>query len=204
MLPLFSAVTVPLCLAGLALPWLGDAMLLAAWWSVRVILMLVDFVAGTDALHFELAPLAPSALAVALLSLLYVLLPTGVPGRRLAWLAMAATVAARPAPLPRDCLDYHVLDVGQGLSVVVRSGRRTVLFDTGPSFRNGGSAAELVILPFLAHLGVARLDAVVVSHADQDHAGGLAAILDAIERCGGKRSEAAKVLGITTMLVTNM
>ncbi len=73
-------------------------------------------------------------------------------------------------------MDYHVLDVGQGLAVVVRTAEHTVLFDTGPSFRSGSSTAELVVIPFLKSLGIKTLNSLIVSHADQDHAGGVVAI----------------------------
>lgn len=63
-----------------------------------------------------------------------------------------------------------VLDVGQGLSVLVRDGRHALLYDTGPA---GGSfsAAESQVLPTLTKLGVLRLDLLLLSHADGDHAG---------------------------------
>jgi competence protein ComEC len=91
-------------------------------------------------------------------------------------LAIAAVLLHRPAATPYGCLDYHVLDVGQGLATVLRAGDYTVLFDTGPSFRSGSSAAKLVIAPFLKARGIQRLDALIVSHADQDHAGGVQAL----------------------------
>jgi competence protein ComEC len=51
-----------------------------------------------------------------------------------------------------------------------------VLFDTGPAFRSGSNTAELVIIPFLVSQGIHKLDTLIVSHADQDHAGGAQAI----------------------------
>ncbi|MCK9485414.1 MAG: DNA internalization-related competence protein ComEC/Rec2 [Dehalococcoidia bacterium] len=61
-----------------------------------------------------------------------------------------------------------VLDVGQGLAVVARDGGRAVLIDTGPRDER--------VLAALSSAGVGRLDAVVITHADLDHAGGLEAV----------------------------
>jgi competence protein ComEC len=67
----------------------------------------------------------------------------------------------------------QVLDVGQGLAIVVETRSRRLLYDTGPAFRTGGTIAEFVILPYLWHRGIHALDKLVVSHADLDHAGGV-------------------------------
>jgi competence protein ComEC len=118
---------------------------------------------------------------IAVLPVVQVVFPPGWPGRKLAWIAMAAVLLYRPAAPPPGCLDYHVLDVGQGLAVVLRSGEHTVLFDTGPSFRSGSSTAEIVVIPFLKSRGIGRLDTLIVSHADQDHAGGVQAMASQLE-----------------------
>ncbi|MFD2168322.1 DNA internalization-related competence protein ComEC/Rec2 [Thalassotalea euphylliae] len=66
-----------------------------------------------------------------------------------------------------------VIDVGQGLAVVIRRNNTILLYDTGNKFPNGFSAAERDIIPYLKHLGVAHIDWLVVSHDDSDHAGGM-------------------------------
>ena len=66
-----------------------------------------------------------------------------------------------------------LLDVGQGLSLVVQVGGRTLIYDTGFGEPNGFTQAEKVLLPYLAHRRVERIDTLVISHADRDHSGGL-------------------------------
>lgn len=68
-----------------------------------------------------------------------------------------------------------ILSVGQGSCAVLQAGGRTVLFDAGPKneYVDGGRA---FVLPKLRALGVSRVDAVVLSHPDMDHAGGLEAV----------------------------
>jgi competence protein ComEC len=175
-LPLFNFLTVPFCLVGMVLQGpvqaLGDQLLLLAYYSIRIVLSLVALAVEVPAVRADVLPLQGIAVMIALLSIVYVVFPAGWPGRKLAWIAMAATLLYRPPAPPPGCLQYHVLDVGQGLAVVLRAGAHTVLFDTGPSFRSGSSTADLVIIPFLKSRGIGKLDTLVVSHADQDHAGG--------------------------------
>ena len=73
--------------------------------------------------------------------------------------------------LPEPKWQVRVLDVGQGLSVLVTQGKRALLYDTGNRFSSGFNMADAVILPLLRHLSIKQLDYLVVSHDDQDHSG---------------------------------
>ncbi|ABI39494.1 DNA internalization-related competence protein ComEC/Rec2 [Shewanella sp. MR-4] len=66
----------------------------------------------------------------------------------------------------------HLLDVGQGLAVVIEQENRALIYDTGAAYGEGFSYSERVIIPFLNRKGVALVDYIVVSHGDNDHAGG--------------------------------
>lgn len=69
----------------------------------------------------------------------------------------------------------ETLDVGQGLATLIVKEGRGILYDTGSSWR-GGSMAEIEILPYLQREGIA-LDKLILSHDDNDHAGGVNVIL---------------------------
>jgi competence protein ComEC len=60
--------------------------------------------------------------------------------------------------------------------VVLETRTHVMLFDTGPSTFGGADAGTNIVLPFLRLRGYRHLDRVMVSHADNDHAGGLAAL----------------------------
>lgn len=66
-----------------------------------------------------------------------------------------------------------VMDVGQGLSVIVEANNRVMVYDTGAEFPSGFSMAETVVLPYLKFRGLSTLDWLVLSHNDNDHAGGV-------------------------------
>ena len=104
-------------------------------------------------------------------------LPRAVPGRLLGVLLLAATLLPRQPPLRTGEFRMLLLDVGQGLAVLVQTRRHALLYDAGPRWWQGGDAGESVIVPALRALRVARLDALLISHADLDHVGGAAAVL---------------------------
>ena len=91
---------------------------------------------------------------------------------------------------PRSCraqgeADLTVIDVGQGLSVLVRTAHHALLYDMGPAIPDGFDAGERVDVPALHALGVRRLDMAIVSHGDNDHAGGFPAVARAFPPATG-------------------
>src|SRR4026207_565608 len=70
-----------------------------------------------------------------------------------------------------------MLDVGHGLAVVIQTRSRVLVYDAGPSFRSGSDAALLPIETYLRGRGVRAVDLLVVSHNDDDHAGGAASLI---------------------------
>ncbi|WP_372987364.1 DNA internalization-related competence protein ComEC/Rec2 [Marinobacter sp.] len=82
----------------------------------------------------------------------------------------------RHVPVP----EVRILDVGQGLSVLVRHRREVLLYDTGPAVPGVFSAMESTVLPNLRDLGVRRIDQLVISHSDSDHAGGVGLLLGSL------------------------
>lgn len=67
------------------------------------------------------------------------------------------------------------LDVGQGLATLIVKNGKGILYDTGPAWQ-GGNMAELEILPYLQREGI-TLEKLILSHDDNDHAGGVSTIL---------------------------
>lgn len=74
-------------------------------------------------------------------------------------------------------LDIIFFDVGHGGAVLIETPTGShVLVDAGPRSPEGG-AAKFAVLPYLERWGIRRLDAVVVTHPDEDHLGGLPLLL---------------------------
>lgn len=199
--PVFSFVTVPLTFAGLLLDGplltLGNHVLRYAARSLDLVEWFIDLALQLPAASVHVSEIANWSVALLVAPLAWILLPRGWPGRGIAWPALLAVVLYLPSRPPPGCAQIDVLDVGQGLAATVTTRSTNLLFDSGPAFRGGGSAADTVVLPFLASRGIDKLDKVVISHADLDHAGGLDAVdrslevgdLRAGEPLGGNRRE---------------
>jgi competence protein ComEC len=145
--------------------------------SLDFVEQLIAHAVTLPAASVNIPELDPGKRFYLLLPLCWVVLPPAWPGRYIAVIAALALIVHEPARPAHGCADVDVLDVGQGLAVVITTQHSVLLFDTGPAFRSGGSAMESVVLPFLAHRGIKHIDNVVVSHADLDHAGGVDALL---------------------------
>ncbi len=103
---------------------------------------------------------------------LLLLAPRGLPGRWLGLpLLLPLGLLTPPAPATGEAW-LRLLDVGQGLSAVIRTAHHVLVFDTGPAFLGGFNTGEAVVVPYLREQGVRRIDTLVLSHADQDHVGG--------------------------------
>ncbi len=82
-------------------------------------------------------------------------------------------------PLSEDRWQVHLLDVGQGLSVVIEKDQHGLVYDTGAKYGNTFSYAERVVVPFIQAREITQIDYLVLSHSDNDHAGGTSVILSA-------------------------
>lgn len=74
-------------------------------------------------------------------------------------------------------VEMHVLDVGQGLSVVLKTANHAMLFDAGAGLDESVNLGVTVVTPALKKLQVSALDRIVISHGDNDHLGGVYGVL---------------------------
>jgi competence protein ComEC len=177
-IPVVTFVVVPLALAAIVVPW--DLLLVVAHevfaWVAAFLELLTTLPAAVWQQH---APPVWAAIAGAL-GVTWLLAPRGVPGRALGlvWLIpMFVVVPMLPAP---GAFRLTVLDVGQGLAVLVQTRQHTLLYDTGPRFNDTADAGNRIIAPMLRSIGVTHLDTLMVSHQDTDHSGGVRSLLETV------------------------
>ncbi len=107
--------------------------------------------------------------------------------------AALATIAWLPfIPTRSGLLELHMIDVGQGDAIALRTPRgRWVLFDAGGGWR-GGDAGRATVIPYLRRRGGA-LASLVLSHPHSDHVGGAASVIRSLRPASSW--DAAFVLG---------
>lgn len=179
-IPWVSFLVVPLCLlAAITFPMsttLSGWFWRAAGWQLELFITMIEAVPSLDFLpRYSPWPLSGLIVYTLVLVVGLILLPRGIPGRYLC-VPLALSLLLIPSGHSHP-LVVTVLDVGQGLSVVVQTRHHTLVYDTGTSFDKGFSTGSAVVAPFLRRQGASVLDMLVVSHSDNDHAGGTAGLL---------------------------
>jgi competence protein ComEC len=119
------------------------------------------------------------ALPLALLSVLLILLPRGVGNKAVGFVGLAFAFIIPLKPV--SPLQMLVFDVGQGTAILLRTPHHQLLYDTGPAYSDKFDAGSALVVPYLHSQGLTHLDALILSHNDRDHSGGLAGVLSAID-----------------------
>lgn len=140
----------------------------------------------------------PSVILIVVFAALVIALSASVRARWNAWwlvgltaatLAATAVIATYPLPprLNHGKLEFTALDVGQGDSLFLAfPNGHTMLVDAGGEpgtfhsgdMRSGIDVGEDVVSPYLWSRGLKQIDVVALTHAHEDHLGGLPAILE--------------------------
>ena len=158
--------------------------------AAHALLAAVDIVAGTAIrVPFAAVPVAPSLWTAVLLGVLSVSLIVACSsawGSAWAWrgvIAGAAVIAMMVVGVSMTggggVVELHMIDVGQGDALALRTPRgRWVLFDAGRSW-TGGDAGRSAIIPYLRRRG-GPMHSFVLSHPHADHVGGAASVVSAL------------------------
>ncbi|WP_296184448.1 DNA internalization-related competence protein ComEC/Rec2 [Pseudomonas sp. UBA1879] len=179
--PWVSVVILPLALSGtflLVIPPLGEGLLWLAGGAMEGLFRVLGLMA--ELMPAWTGPAVPLWVwPLSLVGALLLLLPSGVPLRPLGWPMLLLCVFAPQNSIPPGEVEVTQLDVGQGLSMLLRTRHHTLLYDAGPRFGEF-DIGQRVVLPAIRRTGVAGLDLMLLSHADADHAGGALAIHQAL------------------------
>jgi len=181
-IPWVSVVVVPVCMLGLCVlfvfPTLASWIFLLAAWCLKCIWIVLSFLANLTALQWTHAIDTPWQVVMGLLCMGLFLLPRGVSVRALAGVLFLLLMFSKKSLPDKNEMWFTLLDVGQGLSAVIQTHSHVLIFDTGPYFSDSFNAGTAVIVPFLKHRGIRRIDTLVISHADLDHRGGMPALFN--------------------------
>ena len=179
--PWVGLLVVPTTLAGsVALPItqeLGVLLLSVSSYLLDVLWLVLKTLAAWPWVQWHHAPPTWTFLP-GIIGVLWMLAPKGWPAR---WLGVGMLLPMVLAPHKKPASGEFwltLLDVGQGLAVVVETHQHALVYDTGARFSPYFNTGEAVIVPFLRSRDITELDLLVVSHSDNDHVGGADALLD--------------------------
>ena len=174
------SVVLGLCSAGMGsfVPWAGEALGAVNFVFLRGTLWFVGMCASLPGASLDMYWFDP-VYAIPLLATLGTWYHRKDPAERNFWAIGALAAMCFVLWLPRDTdhtrelLRISFIDVGQGdAALLEHPGGGALLIDTGPvpvDTRSG-------IVPFLLRRGIHALDAVIITHAHDDHAGGLRSV----------------------------
>jgi competence protein ComEC len=181
-IPLVSFVVTPLALAGSMLPApLSGALLGVAHMAVEALAMFLAWLGASPLAVWNAPTPAPWVFCFALAGTLWMLAPRGWPQRwagAAAWLPLLTSLPSAPA---QGEIAVTAFDVGQGMALLIETGRHRLLYDAGPLYSPEANGGNRVVGPYLKARGIGRLDGMIITHSDADHAGGALAVLQAVQ-----------------------
>lgn len=172
-IPVISLLVVPLSILGSLIP--VDFILQAAHFVLEICMQGLVFLSSLPTWQQAAPPIW--ALLLAMLGIMWILLPRGFPQRWLGVILLLPLFYVSPARLAEGEMRATVLDVGQGLAVVVQTRNHTFLYDAGPRYSAQSDAGSRIVVPFLRSAGIKKVDGFMVSHDDIDHSGGATSVL---------------------------
>ena len=183
--PFFGLLVVPATLSGsLALMFMPEmlagyilqfaASLLHFAWTI------LEYLAGfSKAVWIQHHP-AGWAFACALIGIAVLLAPWGWPGRWVGAIWLLPMLLLRPPSPGAGEVWFALLDVGQGLSAIVRTQHHTLVYDAGPRFSKRFDTGRAVVVPYLRNKGVDHVDMLIISDGDNDHIGGAQSVIEGL------------------------
>jgi len=183
-IPWVSFIIVPLILVSVLVmsfsPWLAVQLLNYATINLNFLFACLQELANLPFATISHAKPSLSALLFAVIAVLLLLTPKGIPGRHLAIILLLPLLFVTQKQLKEGEFRVNLLDVGQGLATVVQTAQHLLVFDTGAKYSENFNMGKVVILPYLQGIGVSKIDRLIISHGDNDHIGGMQALIDNI------------------------
>lgn len=180
--PAIGLLAIPFCLIGSALLLIhvpaGSFILAIAEHVLHGIWLVVEWLSALTWAQWTHAGPMLWTLPFALLGTLLLLMPKGIPARWLGLILLTPALSPRWESPDPGSLRLTLLDVGQGLAAAIRTQNHILVFDTGAKLSDRFDMGRAVVEPFLRDQGITRIDALVVSHGDNDHIGGARALVE--------------------------
>ena len=170
--------TLLLEMAGIALDLPTALVSRVAEHGLAWLLGILAWIDGFEISHARVAGGSWTTVLPAVVGALWLLAPKGWPARWLGVPLLLPLLLVQPDRLREGELELWLLDTGDGLAAIVRTGEEVLLYDTGPGDGQGGDMIGRELDGLLARLGMMSIDRLVVSHSHRGHAGGLGSVVE--------------------------
>lgn len=177
-IPLVSFILVPLSLISLIITCFVPSvwLMMPLIGTIKLLLLYLRWIDSFALvnLQFGLQDITTVVMVLLVLGLLLAL-PLKIIWPALFCMVLAVSVP-KPSRLEKGEARIDVLDVGQGLAIVVSTRGHHLIYDTGMKFFHGSDMGKLAVIPYLQAMNIPRVDKIIISHPDLDHRGGLESI----------------------------
>ena len=181
-IPVFSFMVIPLVLIGgflLIFSSFGKYILILANKVITSIWPILHWLAKKHFALWHHSAQNHLTLIFSIIGTLFILAPR-FPGKWLGIICLLPLIFFKSVIKP-NTLYFTLLDVGQGLSAVIKTAHHTLLYDTGIKFNENSNSGKSIIIPYLTKMGINKIDVLVISHGDNDHIGGAKSVLSSIK-----------------------
>lgn len=158
----------------------GTLLLRLADFSLSLIWPVLETLQGLPISWMAMPAPGIRGLLLAGFAIILLLAPSGWPGRLLGAVFMLPLFLMQ-TPRPESAGFWlEVLDVGEGLAIVVHTREHSLVYDTGPRYSPRFDTGSAVVLPYLYQYQIHHIDSLVISHGDNDHIGGANSLIEGI------------------------
>ncbi len=189
-IPIVGFLVLPLCFLALVVSVINEPLSGLLFVLVdNILTKLLGFMgyfleSGGEIFVFGFSGLSPWHVLPLFFAVLLLLLPKAVVGRALVvplCMPVLLPIVSVAFPLAEntaktELLRFHIVDVGQGLAAILETAQHVLVYDTGANLSPDFNIGSAVLVPVLHSLGISAIDKVVISHGDNDHAGGLSGL----------------------------
>ncbi len=182
--PVFSFFIVPaIFLAGctiVLLPTISSVILDAVTFVLDKVWIFIEYLAQLSFSTVQVNHISYSTFIFLCIAIILLFLPKRFPAKWLAPLFLIPLIFEKPQVPEFGAAKVTLLDVGQGLSVVIQTKNHVLVFDTGPRYSQSFNTGNTVVIPYLKSKGIGNIDLMIISHGDNDHIGGIQSVIKAM------------------------
>ena len=180
-------------------PIISHYCFIVAAWGIDLLLRYLSYLSTLPHSTIHFADIPTFLIIIALIGVFLMALPRYFIGRYLAIIFIAPLFLFTPKRPAEGEFNLTVLDSGQGLATVLQTQNHVMVFDTGEHYSEQFDIGKMALIPYLQSQNITAIDKLVVSHADKDHRGGAAALIETLPIIQFLSNDPLKVQNRTAM-----